>query len=235
MISVDNLIKSFNKVTVVNIPHLSVNEKEIIGLVGNNGAGKTTFFRLLLDLLKVGRGIVTSLNNNVSTNENWKRYTGAFIDNNFLIEILTPEEYFTFIGKLHQLKVPEIKSRLTAFENFMNGEILNQKKYIRNFSAGNKQKIGIIGAMLMNPQVLILDEPFNFLDPSSQIEMKRLLQWMNREHGTTILISSHNLTHITDVSTRILLMEKGVIVKDIDNLDKKASAELESYFNVQSK
>jgi len=117
----------------------------------------------------------------------------------------------------------------------MNGEILNQKKYIRNFSAGNKQKIGIIGAMLINPQVLILDEPFNFLDPSSQIEMKRLLQWMNREHGTTILISSHNLTHINDVSTRILLMEKGVIVKDIDNLDKKASAELESYFNVQSK
>jgi len=98
IISVDNLIKSFNKVTVVNIPHLSVNEKEIIGLVGNNGAGKTTFFRLLLDLLKVGRGIVTSLNNNISTNENWKRYTGAFIDNNFLIEILTPEEYFTFIA-----------------------------------------------------------------------------------------------------------------------------------------
>jgi ABC-2 type transport system ATP-binding protein len=232
IVSVDNLIKSFNKNEVINIPELIIEKGEIIGLVGNNGAGKTTFFRLLLDLLQADSGKITSRGNDVAKNEEWKTYTGSFIDTGFLIEILIPEEYFTFIGVLHHLNVEIVNNRLAQFENFMNDEILKQKKYIRNFSAGNKQKIGIIGAMLMHPQILILDEPFNFLDPSSQIEMKQLIQRMNREFGTTVLISSHNLNHIADVSTRILLMEKGKIIKDIDNSPKEAITELEDYFKI---
>ena len=230
IISIDNLKKTFNRTIAVDIPHLTINEREIIGLVGNNGAGKTTFFRLLLDLLKADSGIINNLNCNVSTDENWKQYTGAFIDNNFLIEILTPEEYFTFIGKLHQLKVVEIKSRMMTFETFMNGEILNQKKYIHNFSAGNKQKIGIIGAMLINPQVLILDEPFNFLDPSSQIIMKQLLLEYNRKYGTTILLSSHNLQHVMDICNRIIILESGCVIRDYDMINDMNRLEINQYF-----
>jgi len=230
IISVNNLRKTFNRIIAVDISFLTINEREIIGLVGNNGAGKTTFFRLLLDLLKANSGTISNLNCNVSTDENWKQYTGAFIDDNFLIEILTPEEYFTFIGKLHQLKTIEIKSRLITFEPLMNGEILNQKKYIRNFSAGNKQKIGIIGAMLINPQVLILDEPFNFLDPSSQIIMKQLLLEYNRKYGTTILFSSHNLQYVMDICNRIIILESGCVIRDYDNINDMNRLEIKQYF-----
>jgi len=234
MIQINNLVKSFDENVAVNISSLSIDEGEILGLVGNNGAGKTTFFRLLLDLIAADSGKATFDDKNVAESEEWKTFTGSFIDNSFLIECFRVEEYFAFIGKVYQLPESEIKERLPIYDDFMSGEILRQKKYIKDFSAGNKQKIGIVGAMFIHPKVLILDEPFNFLDPSSQIEMKRLFLQMNREFNTTILISSHNLNHITDVSTRILLMEKGLIINDIDNSNKEALSELESYFKTTS-
>lgn len=106
------------------------------------------------------------------------------------------------------------------------------RKYIRDFSAGNKQKVGIVAALLTRPQLVILDEPFNFLDPSSQNHLKKLLVEYNKTEGATILISSHNLQHTTDISTRITLLEHGVIIKDLDNKDGGAEKELEEYFNV---
>jgi len=230
MIGIKNLIKAFNKKTAVDIPSLSIDKSEIVGLVGNNGAGKTTTFRLMLDLLPADSGNVLINGVDVSKNETWKNYTGSFIDSNFLIDFFAPDEYFSFTGKVYGLDNNEIKERLATFEKFMNGEILNQKKYIRNFSSGNRQKIGIIAAMMIHPDVLILDEPFNFLDPSSQIEMKYLLQWLNAQFGTTIFISSHNLNYIHDVSSRILLLEKGIIIKDIMNKDLENISEIYNYF-----
>ena len=112
----------------------------------------------------------------------------------------------------------------------MNGEILGKKKYIRNFSSGNKQKIGIIGAMIAQPDILILDEPFNFLDPSSQIEIKRILKRYNANLGTTIILSSHNLEHMVEVSNRVLLMENGKIIKDLHNENGEVEDILKSYF-----
>ena len=164
--------------------------------------------------------------------EDWKNFTGAFIDDGFLIDYLTPEEYFHFIGKMYGLKKEEVDERIAPFERFMNGEVMGQKKFIRNFSAGNKQKIGIISAMLHHPQLLILDEPFNFLDPSSQSIIKQLLKKYNEEHGATVIISSHNLNHTVDVCPRIALLEHGVIIRDIQNENNSAEKELEAYFNV---
>ena len=115
----------------------------------------------------------------------------------------------------------------------MNGEVLGQKKYIRDFSAGNKQKIGIIAALLNQPQLVILDEPFNFLDPSSQNQLKHLITDFNKETGATVLISSHNLQHTVEISTRVALLEHGVIIKDLDNSDDKAEETLEEYFNMR--
>jgi ABC-2 type transport system ATP-binding protein len=169
----------------------------------------------------------------VCKTEDWKQYTGAFIDDGFLIDYLTPEEYFYFIGKMYGLSKDEVDERLKDFERFMNGEVIGQKKFIRNFSAGNKQKIGIISAMLHHPRLLILDEPFNFLDPSSQAVIKHLLKSYNEEHGATVIISSHNLNHTVDVCPRIALMEHGAIIRDINNVDGSAEKELEDYFNAE--
>ena len=232
MIQINNLQKKFGAKTAVNIDNYIINQGDMLGLVGNNGAGKTTLFRLILDLLQADRGNVTINDIDVCKSEDWKNFTGAFIDDGFLIDYLTPEEYFHFIGKMYGLKKEEVDERIAPFERFMNGEVMGQKKFIRNFSAGNKQKIGITSAMLHHPQLLILDEPFNFLDPSSQSIIKQLLKKYNEEHGATVIISSHNLNHTVDVCPRIALLEHGVIIRDIQNENNSAEKELEAYFNV---
>ncbi len=232
MITINNLQKNFGDKKAVDIENYTILQGDMIGLVGNNGAGKTTLFRLILDLLKADRGNVCINDIDVSKSEDWKKYTGAFIDDGFLIDYLTPEEYFYFIGRMYGLDKDTIDERLQKFERFMNGEVIGQKKFIRNFSAGNKQKIGIISAMLHHPQLLILDEPFNFLDPSSQAVIKHLLQKYNQDHNATVIISSHNLNHTVDVCSRIALLEHGVIIRDIINQENSAEKELEDYFNV---
>ena len=232
-IKINNLQKDFGEKRAVDIDNYVINNGDILGLVGNNGAGKTTFFRLILDLLQASNGAAFINDIDSSKSEEWKNITGAFIDEGFLIDYLTPEEYFYFIGKMYGLKKEEVDSRLTTFERFMNGEVIGQKKFIRNFSAGNKQKIGIISAMIHNPELLILDEPFNFLDPSSQSIIKHILKVYSQQTGATILISSHNLNHTTDICPRIALLEDGKIIRDIDNVDNSAEKELEAYFNVE--
>lgn len=232
MITISNLKKCFGEKVAVNIDNYTINQGTMLGLVGNNGAGKTTLFRLILDLLRADEGEVRISDIEVTKSEDWKSATGAFIDDSFLIDYLTPEEYFYFLGRVYGLKKEEIDARLAPFTRFMNGEVLGQKKLIRDFSRGNKQKIGIIGAMLHRPSLLILDEPFNFLDPSSQSVIKHVLEEYNKETGATILVSSHNLSHTTDVCNRIALLENGIIIRDIDNTNHQAETELESYFNV---
>ena len=233
MIIIDKLKKNFGEKIAVDIEHYEINQGDMLGLVGNNGAGKTTLFRIMLDLLKADDGKVIINDIDVSQSEDWKSITGAFIDDGFLIDYLTPEEYFYFIGKMYGLKKEEVDERLIPFERFMSGEVIGHKKLIRKYSAGNKQKIGIISAMLHYPQLLILDEPFNFLDPSSQSIIKHLLKKYNEEHQATVIISSHNLNHTVDVCPRIALLEHGVIIRDIINEDNSAEKELEDYFNVE--
>ena len=233
MITISNLKKQFGETVACDIPELEIKDGEILGLVGNNGAGKTTLFRMLLDLLKPDGGSVTLDGINPAESEAWKDKTGAYIDDSFLIEFLTPEEYFAFLGKISDISQEEVEARLKPFERFASGEIFGQKKLIRNLSAGNKQKVGIIAALFNKPQLVILDEPFNFLDPSSQNILKHVLTDYNKETGATILISSHNLQHTIDISTRITLLEKGVVIKDLSNAEGSARTELENYFETE--
>lgn len=231
MITINNLLKQFGEKRAVDIDSYVINQGDMLGLVGNNGAGKTTLFRLTLDLLQADNGNVTIDGIDVSKSEDWKKITGEFIDDGFLIDYLTPEEYFYFIGKMYGLNKQEVDERVKPFEHFMNGEVIGQQKYIRNYSAGNKQKIGIISAMLHHPQLLILDEPFNFLDPTSQSIIKQLLKKYHEEHNATVIISSHNLNHTVDICSRIALMEHGKIIRDLVNENNSAEQELEDYFN----
>ena len=230
MIKIENIKKAFGQTIASDIPSFTINDGDILSLVGNNGAGKTTLFRMILDLLKPDEGQVTIFDINPAESEQWKDWTGAYIDDTFLVDFLTPEEFFAFLGKINDIPQAEIEERLKAYERLAGGEIFGQKKLIRNLSAGNKQKVGIMSALLMRPKLVILDEPFNFLDPSSQNILKHILTDYNRETGATILISSHNLAHTIDISTRIALLEKGQIIRDLPNAEGSARTELETYF-----
>lgn len=229
MITIDKLKKKFGETVACDIERLTIANGEILGLVGNNGAGKTTLFRMLLDLLKPDEGSVSYCIEgntiNPAQSEEWKQHVGAYIDEGFLIDYLTPEEYFAFLAKISNIS--NIDEQLGHFDRLAGGEIFGQKKLIRNLSAGNKQKVGIMAALLGSPKVVILDEPFNFLDPSSQNILKQELKSYQERTGATLIISSHNLQHTIDISSRIVVLEHGNIV--MDGADRQA---LEAYFMV---
>jgi len=230
MIEAVNLTKQYGGVTVLNIPALRIGSGESFGLVGNNGAGKTTFFSLILDIIKASSGSVLSSDRDVKLSDHWKEYTGSYLDESFLIDFLTPEEYFDFVGGLHGYAKEKTKQQVQLYSGFFNGEILEKKKFIRELSKGNQKKVGIIAALLADPSVVILDEPFPHLDPSSVIRLKRMLSELN-ERGVTLLISSHDLNHVTEICKRIVLLEKGNIINDIQTGSGTLKA-LEEYFAV---
>lgn len=231
MIEVNNLKKSYTNKMVINIPHLRIQDGEIVGLVGNNGAGKTTLFRLTLDLIKADQGEVLSRETNVAGSENWKSYTAAYLDEYFLIGYLTPEEYFYFIGKLSNRYKADVDDFLKKFELFFEGSVLNSRKYIRDLSKGNQFKVGIVSCLLQEPGILILDEPFASLDPSSQMRLMKILKELQEKRPMVIFISSHDLNHITEVCSRILLLENGMIIKDLQTAPDTLE-ELRLYFKV---
>ena len=231
MIQLENLSKKYEEVTVLEVASLSISKGEHFGLVGNNGAGKTTLFSLLLDLIRPSSGKVSINKIEVAISEAWKKDTAAFIDDAFLIDYLTPEEYFAFIAQLRKVSTTELDVFLAQFEEFFNGEVLAQKKYIRDFSKGNQKKVGLAAAFIGKPEVVILDEPFANLDPSSQIRLKKFLT-NDQNTDCTLLISSHDLNHMTDVCDRIVLLEKGSIIKDTPK-SPETLKELEAYFSAQ--
>lgn len=230
MITATNLTKVYNGTTVLNIDHLDIPAGQSFGLVGNNGAGKTTFFSLLLDLIQPTTGNIFNNEVTVSQSEDWKPFTSSFIDESFLIGYLTPEEYFYFIGDLRQRNKADVNDLLSKFEDFFNDEILGKRKYLRDLSKGNQKKVGIVAALIGDPKVVILDEPFANLDPTTQIRLKKIIREMSADTETTFLISSHDLIHVTEVCERIVVMNKGVLVKDIIT-SPATLQELEAYFS----
>ncbi|NKI26819.1 ABC transporter ATP-binding protein [Arenibacter sp. 6A1] len=229
MITTQNLTKTYGDVTVLNIEHLEIPKGQSFGLVGNNGAGKTTFFSLLLDLIEPTSGHISNHGVQVNSSEAWKPFTSAFIDETFLIGYLTPEEYFYFIGELRGQNKADVDALLAGFEDFFHGEILGQKKYLRDLSKGNQKKVGIVASFIGNPEVIILDEPFANLDPTTQIRLKGIIKNMAADKEVTILVSSHDLIHVTEVCERIVVLDKGQLVKDIKT-EAETLKELEVFF-----
>ena len=230
MIKIRNITKTYSKETVLKIDYLDINSGQTFGLVGNNGAGKTTLFSALLDLIKPTTGEVLNNGINVRTSEDWKSFTSAFLDESFLISYLMPEEYFYFVGELRNFNKDKVDEFLKQFEDLFNGEILGGKKFIRDLSKGNQKKVGIVAALIGDPEVIILDEPFANLDPTTQIRLKKIIKTLSQKVGVTVLVSSHDLQDVTEVSDRIVLLEKGLVIKDIKKT-KKTLQDLETYFN----
>jgi ABC-2 type transport system ATP-binding protein len=231
MITIDTISKKYGKEVVLNIEKIEIPKGQSFGLVCNNGAGKTTLFNILLDLIRPPTGLITSNNIVVSESEEWKNFTGSFIDESFLIGYLTPEEYFEFVGDLRGMNKAEVTTFIAQFKDFFNDEIIGKKKYLRDLSKGNQKKAGIVAALMGNPEVVILDEPFANLDPTTQIRLKQIIKSLTENKEVTVLVSSHDLTHVTVVCERIVVLDKGIVVKDIQRSEETLK-ELESYFAV---
>ena len=232
MIQVHNLSKTYNNgIKVLHIENLEIPKGQSFGLVGNNGAGKTTFFSLLLDLIQPSSGHIINNEVQVDASEAWKPFTAAFIDESFLIGYLTAEEYFYFIGDLRNQNKADVDALLKKHEDFFNGEILNSKKYLRDLSKGNMKKVGIIATLIGNPEVIILDEPFANLDPTTVNRLKIIIKELAENPEVTVLVSSHDLVHTVEVCTRIVALNKGEIVKDIQK-SPETLKELETFFAV---
>jgi ABC-2 type transport system ATP-binding protein len=218
MITISNLKKQFGETIASDIASFTINDGDILGLVGNNGAGKSTLFRIMLDLLKPDAGSVCytfptlGVSINPAESEEWKWQVGAYLDEGFLIDFLTPEEYFAFLGKVSGKTQAEVDERLKDFERLSADEIFGHKKLIRNLSAGNKQKVGIISALFNKPNTIILDEPFNGLDKDGVKEMREYLL-SYKEQGKTILICSHSAEDISVLCETVHEMDKGMIEK----------------------
>lgn len=232
MIQVNNLSKTYsNGIKVLNISNLEIPKGQSFGLVGNNGAGKTTFFSLLLDLIEPSTGTIKNNSIQVNTSEEWKPFTSAFIDESFLIGYLTAEEYFYFIGDLRNQNKADVDALLAKHESFFNGEILKSKKYLRDLSKGNMKKVGIIATLIGDPEVIILDEPFANLDPTTVNRLKVIIKELAENPNRTVLVSSHDLVHTVEVCNRIVVLQKGEIVKDIPT-SAETLKELETFFAV---
>ncbi|ASO04906.1 ABC transporter ATP-binding protein [Arenibacter algicola] len=229
MITVQNLTKKYGESIVLNIESLEIPKGQSFGLVGNNGAGKTTFFSLMLDLIQPTTGHIVNNGVQIDTSESWKPFTSAFIDETFLIGYLTPEEYFYFIGELRGRNKADVDSLLAGFEDFFHDEILGQKKYLRDLSKGNQKKVGIVASFIGDPEVIILDEPFANLDPTTQIKLKGIIKDLAASKEVTVLVSSHDLIHVTEVCERIVVLNKGELVRDIQT-SKETLKELEVFF-----
>jgi ABC-2 type transport system ATP-binding protein len=230
MITIDSISKIYGKAVVLNVETITIPKGQSFGLVGNNGAGKTTLFNILLDLIRPTTGKITNNNVEVNTSEDWKNFTGSFIDESFLIGYLTPEEYFEFVGDLRGMNKADVATFIAKFNVFFNDEIIGKKKYLRDLSKGNQKKAGIAAALMGNPQVVVLDEPFANLDPTTQIRLKKILKELTDNKDITLLVSSHDLSHVTEVCDRIVVLDKGIVVKDIET-SAATLKELESYFS----
>lgn len=227
--TINNLTKKFNHQEVIHISHLSIEAGMCIGIVGSNGAGKTTLFRLILDLLQRDTGTIFFEGKDIMDHEEWKNYIGAYIDENMLLSFLTPDEYFETLRQLYHMSHEQLQLKLALFSSLFNNELVGKRKYIRDLSKGNIKKTGIAAALIHEPQVVLLDEPFENLDPASQINLQNLFTQLKTETQTTFIVTSHNITHITEISDRIIVLEQGKIVLDIHE-KSTMKTELESFF-----
>jgi ABC-2 type transport system ATP-binding protein len=231
LIRIDHLQKSYGGTDkALDIDSLTIMRGETFGIVGNNGAGKTTLFSLVLDLIRSTAGAVFIDGKQVGKDgEEYKRYTGSYLDESFLIDFLTVSEYWHFVGRLYGLTAADIEARAAVYEPLI-GSNAGRDTLIRDLSRGMAKKVGIVAALLPEPRLLILDEPFANLDPGSQMQLKRFLQSVHGRFETTVLLSEHNLNMIFECCDRIAVLRAGGIIA-VETTSETSVAALESFFD----
>lgn len=220
IIETKNLTKVYGEQTVVNSVNLHIEKGSIYGLLGRNGAGKTTIMKMILGLTDISNGEVSVFNQNIKGNEK-KIYPriGAIIETPGFYPNLTGTENLEIFAMLRGTAFPNaVKNALEVV-----GLPYKDKKLFGNYSLGMKQRLGIANAILHDPEVLILDEPTNGLDPIGIAEVRDFIKDLSVKKGKTILISSHILSEITLLADTVGIIDKGVLLEEnsMEELNKK--------------
>ncbi|MCP4969845.1 MAG: ABC transporter ATP-binding protein [Arcobacter sp.] len=234
-LEIKKLIKKYKNGFTLDINRLLLKENSIVGLVGHNGAGKTTLLKCLLDLVSVDKGAIFYDGQEIqNSNSSWKLKISSFLDKSFLIDFVTIKEYLVFVGSLYGIKKEEITSYLDVYTPFLfKDQKYNDKKYIRDLSSGNQQKVGLTASLFVKPKILILDEPHTHLDPSGQNLLMEYLVQLKKSSNTLILLSSHNLNFVSDICDRIILIDNGKIKLEVQQSDFSNSEQLNKYIKLK--
>lgn len=221
MLVLNNVLKKYSGCIVLNVDNLIINQNECIALLGNNGAGKTTLLKSITDLISIDKGQIKILNFKVDEKEDWKKYTSLYMQSNFLIPYLTPKEYIKFIAAVREIPLKNLNIFLENYRDFHNNELFSNQKLVRNLSTGNKQKLGLMGALLPETKLCLLDEPYANLDIVSKEILSSKIKEIREKQKNTFIISSHNLDDILSIATRVIILKNGKIIFDspISNVD----------------
>ena len=211
-----NLSKKYGKTLVVDDLNISIDSGEIVGFLGLNGAGKTTTMRMLLGLIKPTSGECYIQGNKVDQyNLEVLNEIGYIIETPYSYPELTVQENLEIVSTLRGIRNKDIidwvteKLKLDQYKD----------KQVKHLSLGNVARLGIAKAIIHKPKILILDEPTNGLDPFGVIEVRELLKELANNLGTTVLISSHKLEEISKISTRIVIIHEGRLIREVESKD----------------
>lgn len=210
-IEINSLNKSYKKTTVLRSLNLTVENNIIMGLLGPNGHGKSTTINILAGVVRKDSGIVKINGKEIDyTDFDYKKSVGFVLEKSMLIDKLSAEEYLTFVAMMYNLDKDEIKGKTKELINFLDLEN-TQGKWIESFSAGMKKKISLAAAIIHKPKILILDEPFENIDPLSRKNIKDLLLDLKNK-GTTILLTSHSLYEVENFCDKVAIINNGEVV-----------------------
>ncbi len=207
MLQVNNLSKQFDSLKAVDDLSFTVNDGDVYGFLGQNGAGKSTTIRMLLTLIKPDSGEINIFGKSVLHHRNEVlRQIGAVIERPDLYKYLTAYDNLSIFARLSGLKVSR---KLIMDQLQMVGLADRSQSKVRTYSQGMKQRLGIAVALVHNPKLIILDEPTNGLDPQGIADMRNLILTLSGEHGKTVIVSSHLLTEIEQIANRMIIIHKG--------------------------
>ncbi|MBE9859956.1 ATP-binding cassette domain-containing protein [Enterococcus faecium] len=204
-----DLVKQIEGILVLDKVNMSISQGDIYGFIGNNGAGKTTFMRTITGLAKYNSGEIKLFGKSFPLNRHSLQKIGALIENPVFFPELTAYDNLKYFSLLINRNVENIDHILAL----MNLDKVGKKK-VKNFSLGMKQRLGIAIALIPDPELIILDEPLNGLDPQGIQDIRNLILKLNQEHGITFLISSHILSELEQVATKYGIMHEGRLIEE---------------------
>ena len=223
VLSVDGLYKKYGKNLVVNNASFQLEKGKIYGFIGQNGAGKTTIIRMLAGYARPSSGNISIFGNGTAKGlSDGRKKIGFIVENPALYKNMNAYENMDIQKKLYGIKNDRLTDELLALVGLANVG----KRKVKNFSLGMRQRLAIAMALVINPEILVLDEPINGLDPMGIVEIRELLQKLNRERQITIIISSHILSELHQLATDYIFIHRGQIIKKLtqNELDRNCSS-----------
>lgn len=217
ILQTENLTKKYDNKTIINNLNLKIKKGEIYALLGKNGAGKTTTMCMMTKLIKKDKGEIKIFNKNIENNNEIFKKIGTLIEYPGFYENLTGLENLKYF---QEIQTKPDKSQLEKILKIV-GLHESKDKLVKKYSMGMKQRLAIATAIINTPDLLILDEPINGLDPKGIIDMRMFLKSLSKEYGMTILISSHILSEIEQIADRIGIINHGEIIEEIKIEDIK--------------